>query len=346
MRPEALVFLETGHRLAVRALCEGGDRQSLVRYTWDVSGGCLAPVYRELHVRPSPPHRRRTTEREAVLHPDVLAVLRAFPGATIERVDVAAFKPTRFIVVRRGETAIPVTIEMQVRCRRCEDCLRRRAAKWWFAAKAETASSARTWFGTLTLSPEWHMRSKLLACERLKVRAGIDFEALAPEDQFKERHAEIGKLITLWLKRVRKQSEAALRYLLVAEAHKSGLPHYHCLVHETFRDRPVRKSTLERQWSYGYTAWRLVDPAAAGYVTKYLSKSALARVRASKGYGTASPDPAARVLPPPEAAGAAGAAMTLPAALAALDESERLFGPCERSAGLDCALASDDEEED
>jgi hypothetical protein len=72
----------------------------------------------------------------------------------------------------------------------------------------------------------------------------------------------------------------------VLEAHKSGLPHYHALIHE-YGDCLLRKKRmLEPQWTFGYSNHRLVNEhGVTGYVTKYLSKASNARVRASRAYG-------------------------------------------------------------
>lgn len=115
---------------------------------------------------------------------------------------------------------------------------------------------------------------------------GTDFDALSPHEQFMERMTEIGREVTLYLKRVRKESGARVRYLLVAEAHKTGLPHLHILVHEASPDKPVRHKTLEGQWKLGFTRFKLAhDVKTASYVCKYISKALLARVRASLRYG-------------------------------------------------------------
>lgn len=73
---------------------------------------------------------------------------------------------------------------------------------------------------------------------------------------------------------------------MVAERHKSGLPHYHALVHEVHQLYPVTYRILTDAWDYGHIHAKLVQgPAAARYCAKYLSKSAEARVRASGAYG-------------------------------------------------------------
>ena len=153
------------------------------------------------------------------------------------------------------------------------------------------ATRGRTWFGTLTLAPQSHF--EVVSRIRLRLaKRGEDFDTFPETRQFSERVHEIGKEITLWLKRVRKESAAKLRYVLVAERHKSGLPHFHLLVHEVCEDRPVAERTLRKQWHLGFSQFKLVaqgdETRTAGYVAKYLTKSALARVRSSVGYGLGS----------------------------------------------------------
>ena len=174
---------------------------------------------------------------------------------------------------------------LHTRCRKCETCMRLRASEWTYRAISEVREAARTWFGTLTLSPE----SQHLMVSRARQRlwsGGTDFDMLSPNDQFSERMREIGREVTLYLKRVRKESGAALRYIIVAEAHLSGAPHLHILVHEADIEKPVRYATLAKQWKLGFTKFKLArDVKAAAYVCKYISKALMARVRASQSYG-------------------------------------------------------------
>ena len=154
------------------------------------------------------------------------------------------------------------------------------------------SNRGRTWFVTLTLSPQEHFKAYCAARLRLQDRAE-DFDRLSPERQFRERVHEANREITLWLKRVRKNSGADLRYILVAERHKSGLPHFHALVSEVDPDKPLRAATIKTAWRLGFSQCKLValqtDPKCAAYVSKYLSKDCAARVRASKGYGSPQP---------------------------------------------------------
>lgn len=180
--------------------------------------------------------------------------------------------------------SIPQLVEMQVPCRKCENCLRRRSAHWRMRAIAVVKQSNRTWFGTLTLNPDQHFRVAA-ACRIAAARNGDDFDMFPPERQFAERHRCISREITLYLKRLRKYSGAEIKFLCVVEAHKTGLPHYHMLVHEVKAAPHVRHKLLTAQWRVGFSQWKLVtEDRQVSYVTKYLAKSMQARVRASIDY--------------------------------------------------------------
>lgn len=182
---------------------------------------------------------------------------------------------------------------MTVKCRRCPHCMRRRSFLWRERIKAEMRAASRTWFGTLTLSPEMHMRAHALAIRYCRQALCSDFESETPGKQFSLRHAVISKWMTKWLKRVRKQSGVKLRYCLVAEAHKSGLPHYHCVVHQCHPEMRVKYVHLRGTYDLGFCKFNLVESddygKSAAYVAKYLAKSAQARVRASLRYGSCEP---------------------------------------------------------
>lgn len=177
----------------------------------------------------------------------------------------------------------PIHVDVAVRCRKCPKCLQARAAHWRIRAMQECSQAPRTWFGTMTLDPAEQF--KALSRARLRLaQHGDDFDALPAEAQFAKRTAEVGPEVQKWLKRLRKNSGASFRYLIVVEAHKSGLPHWHCLIHEL--SVPLRHRVLQSTWRLGFSSWKLVhDNRHAAYVCKYLSKSSLARVRASKTYG-------------------------------------------------------------
>jgi hypothetical protein len=178
-------------------------------------------------------------------------------------------------------------LTMTVRCRSCVNCMKKRAKAWEIRAVTEYARAPRTWFGTLTLSPANHFLNEVKTRKRLAA-AGTKFDDLALDARFAEATKTLARELTLYLKRIRKESQAKFTYLLVTEAHKSGLPHFHMLLHENDPDKPVRYETLASQWPHGFEYWRLLgedESARCAYVAKYLSKSKLARVRASLHYG-------------------------------------------------------------
>ncbi len=182
-----------------------------------------------------------------------------------------------------------MTMEFHVRCRSCPSCLRSRAAHWRMRAVAEIRDAPRTWFGTLTFRPEMQYRATCAVSLRLLSR-GTAYAELSEANKFRLTANELAKEITKYIKRLRKAG-ARLRYVIVAEAHKSGMPHFHMLAHEVTEDFPLRHKLLADQWLSGFSQWKLVQgPGAANYVTKYLTKSVRAQIRASTGYGDTSSD--------------------------------------------------------
>lgn len=223
---------------------------SLRKWQIDHSGNCSSPVTVELFGRP-------------------------------ERVDTKTL-----VLPVEGK---PMWAIMEVRCRQCPECLKARAAHWRMRILSEASSSARTWLCTLTVNPD----ERVKCLSRLRVRLakqGLDFDALPPDEQWREIHSELSRDVTTYLKRVRKNSGAVLRFIAVAESHKSGYPHFHMLIHQKWPDQPVLWRHLDT-WKLGFAKYNLVDQSdksALTYCAKYLSKSIAARVRASLRYGDAS----------------------------------------------------------
>lgn len=256
--------------LLARAVAGGARRVTFNRFYWNIAGDCQSPYSRTLYSRPGADGAagekyewRRSAGRR------VLARVSAFPQA-------------RDVVIRPG-TRIPYELELETRCRKCDKCRKSRASLWRMRAQAEIGLASRTWFGTMTLNPAHQSLCLARARDRL-ARQGVDFDALAYGEQFRELCRVFTPEVTKFLKRVRKNSGARFRYLVVAEAHKSGLPHYHALIHEY--EGPVRHAVLADAWWHGYTQFKLLaDTKPAIYVAKYLTKSTAVRVRASVRYG-------------------------------------------------------------
>lgn len=172
-------------------------------------------------------------------------------------------------------------ISISAPCRKCPGCLRARSWKWINRAIVETEGAARTWMVTLTFRPSEHAKNRMRAISRYGAAAWND---IPPEWRQGREFSEAAKEVTKWMKRLRFNTSADLRYFLVAEAHKSGLPHFHALVHERIAGA-IGARDITGAWVAGFSRAKLADANSAEYVGKYLSKSMLARVRASERYG-------------------------------------------------------------
>lgn len=162
------------------------------------------------------------------------------------------------------------------RCRKCKACLKARQWFWTQRIRNEVGAWPRTWFGTLTVNPD--------ARARLCYAASVLPASRGNDDDYRKLCKALGREITLFIKRLRKNNKARFRYFLVFEKHKDGFPHVHLLLHEW---SPISKRALEAEWRIGFTKFKLVkEMAMALYVAKYLTKSAGTRVRASGRYGT------------------------------------------------------------
>lgn len=178
------------------------------------------------------------------------------------------------------------TLLLHTRCRKCPPCLKARRNLWAARARAEIeGANGRTWFATFTLNPVNRFMVLARASARLS-RGGTDINTLSEPDRFEELAREFGAEMTKYLKRLRQNTGAPFRYILVAERHKDGTPHFHALFHEQTVEHPLRHATLAAGFMLGYTNFKLCEGSeAAWYVAKYLAKSAETRVRASLGYG-------------------------------------------------------------
>lgn len=256
---------------AANALDKGAAQTGFRTVSWHTAGKCERPHRITLEGRGDrraiPPYLR-TKKGKQFMHPHA--------------------ETQRWV---EGKDAMPLWLDVDVRCRKCPDCLKARAALWRRRAFLEINAAQRTWFGTLTLSPESHY---LAQCEAERT-SGVALSSLTEDEQFAARHAVVSRWLTLFIKRLRKKAGEGLRLMIVAEPHKNGLPHYHAFLHEQHGCTLTHRELLWRdkaktipEWEYGdIVKWKLVDsaPKGAWYVSKYLAKSSVARVRASFRYG-------------------------------------------------------------
>lgn len=185
-------------------------------------------------------------------------------------------------------------VEYEVRCRKCGPCLRARMRYWIAAAVTQTKEAMmtgnRTWFGTLTLTPDWQRELLQRAREAHPQPNAEWWEDTTCEERFAAVRDQFLAEVQRYWKRLRKAGHR-FKYFLVFEPHKSGLPHAHWLLHE--QDGPIRKRELQAQWPLGVTHVAIVGgrskrsagpEKAAFYVAKYLSKSVQSRQIASSLY--------------------------------------------------------------
>lgn len=237
--------------LFIRAMNGGGVRKSQTHIVWNIAGSCRNPYWTEVKGRP------RTGD---------------------------IWRPDKYFIFTGGISTLRVDIG--TRCRECDNCRKARSNEWRFRVREELRRAARSWFGTLTLSPVAHYRVMSEARHAAAARH-VRWEELSDEERFKRLAATSLKEVTKYIKRVRAQSKVPLRYIVVTERHKSGLPHFHMLVHEV-ELKPVTHRILSTQWGLGFEKWRLVpfdDLKAGEYLCKYLTKDASTRIRASQLYG-------------------------------------------------------------
>lgn len=231
-------------------LSESFERHGSRRGTWDVSRDCENPVPVSLASR-----------------------------ATGEFRNVTKF----------GVKSVPgIELNLLTPCRRCRVCLAKKARLWTWRAMNELECAERTWFGTLTTSPDTDVWIDHVCSTRKR-----DFWMLPQSKKFAEQALVLGTEVTKYLKRIRKNSGCQFRYLLVTETHdsrktspeKQGRPHMHILLHE-FAGQPIPKRILDANWHHGHCQFRLTAGSkVAWYVSKYITKASDARVRASLGYG-------------------------------------------------------------
>lgn len=161
-----------------------------------------------------------------------------------------------------------------VRCRRCEGCMRLRQYSWMARAAHEQAFAPRTWFVTLTYGP--NRRSVIMA------RASALRRDLNGKTATQRLITAAGGYVSSYCKTLRKRG-FQFRYLWVPELHRDGFPHWHGLIHST---HDLKWADVTDAWSAGFSVVKLVrDANALRYVTKYLCKAKLGRVRASLNYG-------------------------------------------------------------
>jgi len=241
---------QSGKALIADALERGAVRLSQATFAWDISGDCTDPPTVEITIRPPAPGYEK------------------------------------YVGIQSG-TKHSMFMDMEVRCRKCENCLKARRKMWEARALNEWRRSHRTWLATLTLRPEEQLRCLYEARAVCRRKGYVDLEEMAPGAQFARLASASGQLVTNYLKRLRKDvGMRVFRYIAIAERHESGDPHWHLLIHEQRLDVPIRKRTLHKHWHHGFSSFKLTSGFSnATYPLKYIGKDLETRIRPSKAYG-------------------------------------------------------------
>lgn len=245
-----------------RALGAGAERTGLLSARWVISGGCSNPFWTTYVGRPE--------ANAGAFGAGSAGYFQYTPG-------------------QRGT----VHLDIATRCRRCDNCRSKRSWEWRHRMTEELRYAVRSWYGTLTLRPAIQYRVLVEARQYMRKR-GVDFDTLSDDEQFRIRARFALKEVTKYIKRFRKaaygpKGKSPFRWICVTERHKSGLPHFHMLVHE-MEMRPIPHRILAGTWGLGFEKWRLVKldenpKVVAGYLCKYLTKDFSTRIRCSEKYG-------------------------------------------------------------
>lgn len=149
--------------------------------------------------------------------------------------------------------------------------MRLRQYSWMARAAHEQAFAQRTWFVTLTYGP--NRRSAIMRSAS---------QAKSGPTSTRRLITAAGCYVSGLCKMLRKQG-FEFRYIFCPELHRDGFPHWHGLLH---CDDELKWAHITDAWSAGFSVVKLVrDANALRYVTKYLSKERMGRVRASLHYG-------------------------------------------------------------
>lgn len=253
-------------RLCARALRHGATIPTLNVVRWDISGGCLDPHMVQLEGRA----------------PEA--------GGLDDWGKFKRYEPHQVAPPARSNEygyMSPLWLDILTRCRKCDPCRKARRRFWAKRAQLEAADAHRTWFCTYTFRPSKRLVIRYQAEARFHKKVGGSWYGLTPDEQFPWLAVEAGKELTKYFKRLRKNTRAPLRYILIAENHKDGFPHFHALVHQMTGKIVTERRLRWDWWPCGFSKCELVanSEKAANYVTKYITKTVLTRIRASQFYG-------------------------------------------------------------
>lgn len=146
--------------------------------------------------------------------------------------------------------------EWLVRCRKCANCRNAKRSLWSRRILDECTRHRNNWLFTGTFANQTR-----------------DPDTVNAE-------------ITKFLKRLRKNTKAKVRYFAAIEPHKTGNLHCHLMIHS---NDPVTYRAIKQAWKVGFSDAKRVTIGGTGYAAKYVAKEISGRrlrTRASRSYGS------------------------------------------------------------
>lgn len=162
-----------------------------------------------------------------------------------------------------------------VSCMYCPDCRSRRSAVWALRLSDENKEWSRSCFLTLTVAPDpreyWRKY-----CHDKELDPNIYRFPLKNDGDIPSAVRVSRRDLQLFFKRMRKHG-ATFKYYAVGEyGEASARAHYHVLLFGLdVRDRAL----IERAWCFGIVDIGRIEPASLRYVTGYVMKAPLGRLR-------------------------------------------------------------------
>lgn len=162
---------------------------------------------------------------------------------------------------------------LDVRCRRCDRCRLMVQYSWLARSAHEQARAKGVWFVTLTFGPV-RRREIFASASAMSENGASSTNRLVRSS---------GRHVAKFFKLLRKAG-FKFRYIFVAELHRDGFPHWHGVLFDQVGN--LHWESIDKAWSSGFLVAKVVrDANAIRYVTKYIAKAPVGRVRASLNFG-------------------------------------------------------------
>ena len=178
--------------------------------------------------------------------------------------NMACLKPMTLPSRKEGELT---TLKM-VPCGKCGGCFQDRRNEWTFRVSQEMKTARTAYFITLTYAPEF------LPQKPIKLKIGkhnpIVKQGVLIKSHMSDYLKAVRQLQTREIPELNHTDEWKIRFYGVGEYGPTGTrrPHMHIIVFNIHPDL-VKKGTINRAWTKGFTTVEPVTPGRIHYVTNY-----------------------------------------------------------------------------